>query len=1055
MNHRLIRISYLLLILCVVFKQDIFCQDNQNDSIFVSGSIFSINNKPIRDAAISIEGETGDLVLSDSLGRFSIKTTSGNKWLAISSIDHRGKRMLIEDEAYIYIYLAPLDIPSGHNTIEYFNKVEEKRNVITPVDHLMVIEDKYRSPFTTVGDYMQGKVAGLLAINNSGMPGTGSNLMLRGLSSLNTTNHPLVIIDGMPIEPPGTLINRVEGNTHNSLNNINPFDISEIIVLKDAGSTAIYGVNGSNGVIIINTLDPSAAQTTIDFSLRTGITSTPRITPQLNSPHFKNLANEILATSNMYEEEYELLYPGLFYVPGDRGFLPYSHETNWQKEIFNSGIMQDAHLSVKGGDEISRYGLSVGYLNQDGIVKNSDFTRYNVRFTSFLNVYSWLEMNINASLNNSNSSLMPSALSTEASPILTSFFKSPMLFPYNYDDNGNLLNTISDIREFNVSNPLAVTKMSNSSSNNNQFISSISLKAKLDNNLNWNSMFGLSLNNLKEEIFRPRNGMAEYFDGLAYSYSERNTNRLMSLYSNHYLGYAKTFKQVHNVSASAGFRVHTNSIEHDWSRASNLPINDQFSDLQSGDNSLDQLGGIMEQWNRLGSYVNMNYMYKDRYLAFASGSLDFTSRNGKENDNLINTGNKMPFGYFYSFGAGWRASGEGLLINLRWLENLLFRASYGIAGNDDIGNLNALDYYQQVRYRETTGLIPGTIHNPALKHEDSKQFNAGMDLSLTGERINVSIDYFRNTTKDLFVFRTQPPYFGFTNQPYNGGEIFNSGLEVHAFMRLIHSNNFRWDIIGNVTLLNNEVLNINEDIITQLPGGQFISRAGENAASFYGYEFLGVFATTEEAEEYNLVNARGIPFGPGDAIYRDLSGPDGQPDGVIDSYDMKVLGSAIPDYFGNLSNRFQYRNFTFDFTFYFVLGNEVYNYLRYQNEKMTDLSNQSISTLRRWQKEGDQTNIPRALWNDPVGNSNFSSRWIEDGSYLKLKDITLSYRMPDEFMMFRNAEFFISAKNLFTVSNYLGYNPEFSHAYNPMQQGLDYGMMPNTSQYVLGVKIGL
>jgi TonB-linked SusC/RagA family outer membrane protein len=1054
MNQRLIRISLIVFIILLIFEVDIFSQVNLKDSILIRGSVLSIDNQPINDAAISIEGKAGDLVLTDSLGKFSIKTIPGHKWLAISSIGHQNKRILIEDQEYIHIYLAPLDIPSSRNSFEYFNKEEERRNAITPVSHLAT-NDTYRSPYNNVGDYMQGRVAGVLAINNSGMPGSGSYLMLRGLRSLHTNNHPLVIIDGMPIEPPGTLINRIEGNIHNSLNSINPLDISEIIFLKDAGSTALYGVNGSNGVILIKTLDPSAVQTTIDFSLRTGITLTPRITPQLNSPHFKNLANEILSTSNMNEDEYVLLYPGLFYVPGERGFLPYSHETNWQEEIFNSGMMQEAYLSVKGGDEISRYGLSVGYLNQEGIVTNSDFIRYNVRFTSFLNVYSWLEMNINANLNNSNSSLMPSALNTQASPILTSFFKSPMLSPYNYDDNGNLLNTISDIREFNVSNPRAVTERSNSSNANNQFISSISLRAKLNDKLSWNSMFGLGLNNLKEEIFRPRNGMAEYFDGLAYSYSERNTNRLMSMYTNHYLSYANTLGQVHNVGASAGFRVHTNNIEHDWSRASNLPVNDQFSDLQSGDNRLDQLGGILEQWNRLGSYMYINYIYKDRYLASASGSLDFTSRNGKENENLINIGNKMPLGYFYSFGAGWRVSGEGFLNNVSWLENLLFRASYGIAGNDDIGNINALDYYQQVRYRETTGLIPGTIYNPVLKHEDSKQFNAGIDLSFTGERINFSFDYFRNLTTDLFIYRTQPPYFGFTQQPYNGGELLNSGFEVYSFMRFIHSNRFSWDISGNVTKLNNKVLKINEDLNTPFPGGQFISRTGYNAASFYGYDFMGVYSTTEEAKEQNLVNARGIPFGAGDAIYRDISGPDGQPDGIIDSYDMIALGSPIPDYFGSLSNRFRYRNIVFDFTFHFVLGNEVFNYLRYQNEKMTDLSNQSVSTLRRWQKEGDITNVPRALYNDPLGNSDFSSRWIEDGSYLKLRDITLSYRMPDEFIIFKNAEFFVSGKNLFTLSNYLGYNPEFSHAYNPMEQGVDYGMMPNTRQFVLGVKMGL
>jgi TonB-linked SusC/RagA family outer membrane protein len=1055
MNPLLTRIIYILLILSFVNIPETFSQQKEKDTIYIKGVVLSINNQAVRDVSISIEGELGELILTDSAGEFSIKTTPGIKWMAFSSLEHIDKRVLLEDQTYIKIYLAPNNLPSNRKLIPYFNTEEEKRNIIMPVEHLAAIEDKYRKPYATTGDYLQGRVSGLLATNNSALPGSGSYLMLRGMRSLYSTNQPLIFIDGMPLETPGSFAIRTEGFEHNAFNSINPMDISDITILKDAGTTAMYGVNGANGVVNINTLVPSATRTTIDFMLRTGITTMPRQMPQLNSAHYKNLANEVLSTSGIFEEEYEAIYPGLFLAPGDRGYLPYSHDTNWQDQIFSAGIMNEVHFLVKGGDEISRYGLSVGYLNKEGVIKSTDYTRYTTRFTSFLRVYPWLEMNINANLNSNSSSLMPSAINHQINPILSSFFKPPLLFPYNYDDNGNLLQTIADIREFDVSNPLAIVERSNSQNSGNQFITSINLKAQINKNFIWNSLLGLNLNSLKEEMFRPGIGMAEYFEGLAYSYSERNTNRYSSLYSNHSLIYSHEFNYIHRVTSSVGLRLHTNNIEHDWARANNLPLNDEFSDLQSGDSRLQELGGFSGRWNRTASYANFNYIFKDKYITSASGSLEFSSRNGKENEKLLKVVTNMPLGYFYSVGAGWRVSGERFLSNASWLENLLIRSSFGVAGNDDIGNYNALDYHQQVRYRETTGLIPGTIHNTSLKHEDSRQFNVGVDLSFFGEKISIKMDYFTNKTSDLFFYEPQPAYIGYLRRPSNYGEIFNKGIEASAYLRLIQTENFHWDVHGNVTWLNNKVLNLREDIIASFQGGRFINRVGEKTASFYGYDYLGVYSTHEQAATHNLVNERGVAYGAGDAIYRDISGPNNAPDGVIDKYDMIILGSPLPDYFGNLQNRFMFKNLLFEFTFYFVSGNNVFNYLRFQNEKMSDLSNQSISTLRRWQKEGDQTDIPRSLWNDPLGNTSFSSRWIEDGSYLRLKDATLRYRIPKQFLVFTDAEFFLSGINLFTLTKYLGYDPEFSHSYNPLEQGIDYGLMPQTRQFIIGIKMGL
>jgi hypothetical protein len=246
-----------------------------------------------------------------------------------------------------------------------------------------------------------------------------------------------------------------------------------------------------------------------------------------------------------------------------------------------------------------------------------------------------------------------------------------------------------------------------------------------------------------------------------------------------------------------------------------------------------------------------------------------------------------------------------------------------------------------------------------------------------------------------------------------------------------------------------------KELITPFNGGSYLTRKGEPVNSFYGYRFEGVYASYEEAKEAGQVNEKGVPFGAGDSKYRDITGPSGFTDRVINFYDKTIIGSPDPDYFGSLINEFRYRRWYLNLMIQFVYGNEVFNYVRFQNERMTDLSNQSQSTLKRWQHDGDITDMPRALWNDPMGNSSFSSRWIEDGSYLRLKSVTAGYHIPAKFLIFRNADFFITATNLLTLDHYLGYDPEFSYSFMNMEQGIDYGLMPQHRTILAGVKFGL
>jgi hypothetical protein len=343
-----------------------------------------------------------------------------------------------------------------------------------------------------------------------------------------------------------------------------------------------------------------------------------------------------------------------------------------------------------------------------------------------------------------------------------------------------------------------------------------------------------------------------------------------------------------------------------------------------------------------------------------------------------------------------------------------------------------------------------------LTYEDNYQFSAGLDFASQGNRITLSLDYFKHKTENLFLRYPQAYYMGHEYLPINSGSMQNVGFEGEINSRIIQSKRFSWDLWLSAGTFTNQVTEVESgEIITPFEGGSFISRKGEAVLNFYGYEYEGVFATSEDALVAGLSNRDGVMYGAGDAIFRDISGPEGKPDYRIDDYDKTLIGSPLPDYFGGIGTRFRYKKWSLDAIFQWVYGKEVFNYLRYQNEKMTDLSNQSSAVLNRWSNEGQQTNVPRALWDDPIGNSAFSTRWIEDGSYLKLKNLTLGYRMPDKFLVFKNAEFYVTATNLLVISNYLGYDPEFAFSYQTMEQGIDYGMTPFSKTFMLGIKLGL
>jgi len=1026
------------------------------DTLRVKGTVVNGLNKPISNVSVGIEGSFEMPSVTNEAGEFTVISLSGSDWLNVSpSADYKKKRVFLNNRTEIKIYLTSNGVESGDDNISVLAQDILKRDMVASFTSVNSANMK-ETPALSVNQFFQGRVSGMSVTNRSGDPASGAVSLMRGVNSINSNNSPLYIVDGIPVMEIDVFGSNLDGFEYNPLLGVNPIDISKTTVIKDPTITSAYGSKASNGLVIIETLDPSATQTVVELDLRSGYSLAPsNQIPQMNAGQHKTYISELLFSSGMPEEQVIEEYPNLFLTPDEDRYIDYQHNTNWQDEIFTNAFFTNLNVKVKGGDEIARYGLSFGYMNSDGIVKSTGYDGYNLRFVSLLNIFTWLKMNASVSLSYNNSQLKESARVTQTSPIYSALAKSPLLNPYQYDEEGRELTALSEPDELGISNPLAIVNNYEADNNNFNFISTLGLAAEIKKNLVLNSNFGITYNVLKEQLFMPNKGMEEYYNTEAINVSKVTNNTLNSFYNNTYLKYNKNFGKNHILTSNTGFNILSNKFELDWGLTKNAHENDEYRMIQDGQNNLREIGGANRTWNWISFYENVTYSYKDKYLASATVTLDGSSRVGDNAANTIKIGD-VPYGLFYSFGGAWRISNESFLKNSSRLEELKLRLTYGLSGNDNIGEANATNYYNAIKFRETSGLIPGVVPNDELTYETVAQLNGGVDLSLWGNRVQTSVDVYQSTINNMLIYAPLEAYFGFNFRPENGGKMQNRGIDISMFLRMMDKPNFKWDLQASYSKVNNEVLEIKGDkLVTSVQGAEIVNMPGEVANSFYGYIFEGVYATAAEAQSSGKVNDRYVKYQAGDAKFKDISGPQGKPDGVINNYDKTVIGASTPENFGGIGNTFTYKRWALNAFVQFVSGNEAYNFVRYQNESMLNLGNQSTKVLDRWEYDGQQTEIPRALYNDVIGNSDFSTRWIEDGSYLRLKNVSLSYNIPNEFLVFKNAQFYISGTNLLTLSNYLGYDPEFAFSSAHVTQGIDYGLTPQSRQFVIGIKLGL
>lgn len=891
-------------------------------------------------------------------------------------------------------------------------------------------------------------------VTRSGVGGEGSNLFIRGYNSLNVNAQPLIVVDGTIWDTSALAGSIHDGFYENPLAFIDVNDIESVRIIKDA--TSLYGSKGANGVILVSTKRGRSVTTRIAADLSFGFQQTPKAMRMMDSGSYRTYLSEILKGSGKAGSMATLFDGYLGLNPSASDYSTYHQNNDWMEDVTRNGNMQHYGINVQGGDDIAKYSISLGYDNQKGIVKETDFSRLNARINSDVFLTKTLTLATDVYFTNLNYNLQDDGVNKTTSPRYLALIKSPFLVGYSYTDDGSqLTNTLNDVDELGVSNPLAL--LANAENTNKQYRFGVSLAPKWDITDDWSleGRFSYNFNNSKSHYFSPMVGVSSQVVG---NQVWENTVKDQTVTQNSLLGeakvsYHKLFHNNHFVDAFVGYRIMNTSFKSVYEDGHNTG-NDKVSNMN---NSLSyrSVDGLNTDWSSVALYAQGAYTYQERYTMWAAVSLDASSRFGKDAPGSFRMCGGT-WGTFPSVGGSWLVSGERFMRPVTFINRLNLRASFGLTGNDNIDGMYGYSYLSGVNYLgSAVGLKLANLANSSLKWETTRKWNVGVDLSFLNDRLGISVDYYQHRTKDLLTWKQADTETGLEDFLQNGGELSNKGFEIAISAKVLDTKRFKWNTELGIAGYRNRIVALPDgDYSTKVLGGEILTSVGRAAGVFYGYEAQGVYATEAEAQAAGLKiqneDASYSSFHAGDVRFADLHA-----DGILNEKDKTVIGDPNPDFTGSWGNRFTMGRFALDILCTFKCGGDVYNYQRQTLESMSGTFNQTQAALNRWRYEGQMTDMPKAVYGDPMGNSRFSSRWIEDGGFFKLKNMRLSYSWPINNIYIQGVTFWAGASNLLTLTKYLGPDPDVSMQSGVLYQGIDNGMLGHGRSYQIGVKLNL
>ncbi len=957
----------------------------------ITGTVRDNTGQGLVGVTIQAVGENNGTV-TDLDGNYSLKVSNAAV-LEFSYVGYRTQKINIEGRKIIDVILEE-DVKTLNEVVVVGYGVEQKKTLTSSVG--IVNSDEIKDLLVpTIDGVMQGQATGVQVVQNSGTPGGGMSVRIRGVSSISGSSQPLYVIDGIPVTTGDFAQVGYEGQGVNQLSDLNPGDIESITILKDAAAAAIYGARASNGVVLITTKRGSSKKSAINFTASYGWQQAWKKLDMLNAHDWKIYRNDLSGTEVFTPEQIN----------------DNSIDTKWQDVIFRTAPMSNYELSTTGGDEKTRFYISGSLFNQTGILIGSDYSRMNGR------------VNLDHKINNSvtiGTSIGLSYAKTDRvegdqtlhGP-LPNGISTPAIFPvYNQDGSYN--------QDGPYSNPVSIANEATNQNFSYRGLGNVYLDWKIWKGLTFSTKWGIDFMNFREHAFEFNTVQGKKYNGLGF---ETYTN-VGNLVSNNTLKYGFDI-QDHKFEVLAGYSFERKNIASSFIRAQDY-ADASLQYINSASTIASASSGTSNEGIR-SLFSRINYNLKDKYIVSLTGRLDGSSRFSEKNRN----------GFFPAVSAAWRLGAEDFFRS-NVVSELKIRGSYGLTGNDDIPPFLYAELYGNTTYGGKPAVYPSNIPNPDLKWESTAQTNVGVDLGLFKDRVYLNFDVYRKLTKDLLLSRPLPLSSGFSTITENIGEVENKGFEIGLNTENLSGRKLEWTTRLNFSLNRNKVVKLyNNQPIDDLGRGSNRIEVGQPIGIFYSYEWLGVDPST------------------GDVVYADKNF-----DGQITSDDRTKIGDPHPDFIYAFTNTFKYNRFDLTIFFQGSQGNDIMNGSRLYLESLQGGDNQLADINRRWKNVGDITDIPRAT-NDPVAaasNKRLSSRFLEDGSYLRLKNLTFGYNFNTKNVMrgkISSLRVYFTGQNLLTFTNYKGLDPEVNYVGDDNARlGTDFFTYPQARSFSFGLNAG-
>lgn len=970
----------------------------------ITGTVTDDSGEALIGATILVEN-TSTGTITDFDGTYSLKVPDGATNLVFSYTGYATQTASIGASNVLDVTMNQDAI--GLEDIIVIGYAPTRRKDVTGSVSSVSSDDIATEANVGIQTALRGRAAGVTVVQSSGTPGSGVDVRVRGSTSISASNKPLYVVDGVPLIDQNFSgddsfgQNDIGGQTTNSIADLNPADIESIEVLKDASSAAIYGSRGANGVVLITTKRGSAGKTSINLNTSYGWQQAVKTIDIVDGPTYRDYLTELFGSP-------------------DVGAGGLGGNSNWQEEVLQTSNVADVNLSLSGGDTKTRFYGSLGYNNNEGIVKGSEYSRYSGR----LNIDHFASDKLTFGMNMSYTNAEQKQIQNDNNiygVISTSILLPPTVPVRNEDGTYG--------SAFGLENPVAGTEVYDNFVRTNRLIGNVFAKYELAEGLSFKALAGVDSYDFLNEVYEPAT-LQSSPDGARSNGTIRDV-RWLTEYT---LTYQKTMGN-NRLTAVVGTGQQQDNIRNSYLVVTGFPTT-EFSAIGAGANATTFRGNYTG--DALQSYfANVNYSIDGRYILTGVFRTDGSSR-------FINN----RFGYFPGVSAAWRISDEDFMSDVN-IDDLKLRVGYGITGNNNIGNFTSRQLYQGGNnYTTAPGIAPSQLGNPDLKWETTKQFNAGIDFAFANQRVSGSFDFYLKDTDDLLLDRPIPTTSGFTSVPQNIGEIRNTGVELSLTTINVSSGDLTWETTLTAAYNDNEVLALFDD---QPIDRGFATRiaVGQPIGAFFGYQTDGIFQNDAEVEAH----ATQGNAAPGDIRFVDVNG-----DGNINADDRTFIGNALPDLTGGLTSNLSYKGLTFDFFFQYSLGNEVLN----NNLAFAEGLNGVFAPTQRafdgaWRAEGDGDEFPRIVRGDPAGNRRDSDRFVEDGSFLRLKTLTLGYSLPKSILgdAFSRAKIYVSGTNLLTFTNYSWFDPEVNtFSGDNVALGTDFLTYPQAKSINIGINLG-